>query len=108
MIGRGAYGAPWLPGRIAAALASGGPLVAPGLAEQGRIAIRHVVAMLTHHGREHGLRIARKHIAWYLAASGLGEAVVKTWRRRLCTDEDPARVERGLGQFYEAAMEVAA
>lgn len=108
MIGRGAYGAPWLPGRIADALASGGALVAPGLAEQGGIAIRHVVAILGHHGREHGLKIARKHIGWYLAASGLCEAIVKTWRRRLCTDDDPARVERGIGQFYEVAMEATA
>src|SRR6185503_14024952 len=50
MVGRGAYGAPWMPARIAAYLQSGrdpGPLP---LAEQGAIAVGHVEDMLAHHG----------------------------------------------------------
>ena len=70
MVGRGAYGAPWMPARIDATLTSGRDPGPPPLARQGAIARRHVEAMLTEHGARHGLRIARKHVGWYLASSG--------------------------------------
>jgi tRNA-dihydrouridine synthase B len=99
MIGRGAYGAPWLPGQIARALA-GGEDRAPTLAEQSRIARRHVEQMLAHHGEFHGLRIARKHIGWYLETSGHRASEIKAWRRKLCTEERAAHVLTGLDEFY--------
>jgi tRNA-dihydrouridine synthase len=108
MIGRGAYGAPWLPGRLAAALAGGDVNVTPSLDVQRRVAIEHIDAMLGHYGRELGLKNARKHIGWYLASSGRDEATVKTWRRLLCTDDDADNVLRHLDQFYDDAHEVAA
>ncbi len=108
MIGRGAYGAPWLPGRIAAYLA-GETLAAPTLAEQAKIARGHIEAMLAHYGEQLGLRNARKHIGWYLLRSGRAAGVVKAWRRRLCTESNPARVLQGLGAFYdETSLEAAA
>src|ERR1700680_265179 len=70
MIGRGAYGAPWLPGRVAAYLASGRMPSPPPLGEQGRIAREHVEGMLSHYGTSLGLRNARKHIGWYLETCG--------------------------------------
>ena len=103
MIGRGAYGAPWLPGRIAAGLASGSDAGAPSLAEQSDIAGAHYEDMVASNGRTHGVRIARKHIGWYLARSGRPEAIVRNWRTRLCQDDDPAAVARGLAAFYVEA-----
>lgn len=108
MIGRGAYGAPWLPGRIGAALASGSDPGPPLLAEQARIAAVHYDAMLSEYGRELGLRNARKHVGWYLASSGREEADVKRWRSILCREDDPARVLRGLSDFYGETAELAA
>jgi len=108
MIGRGSYGAPWLPGRIAKSLAAGRDVGAPPIAEQKRIAREHIAAMLSHYGEFLGLRNARKHIGWYLETSGLAASDLKTWRRRLCTDENPARVLAGLAEFYDCANEVAA
>jgi tRNA-dihydrouridine synthase len=108
MIGRGAYGAPWLPGRIAAFLARGTLPAAPALDEQSTIACGHVEAMLHHYGEALGLRNARKHIGWYLEKSGRPIETVKAWRRRLCTEEDPARALHGLASFYEDAQEAAA
>ena len=70
MVGRGAYGAPWMPARIDATLASGRDPGSPPLARQGAVARGHVEAMLTEHGPQHGLRLARKHVGWYLASSG--------------------------------------
>ena len=101
MIGRGAYGAPWQPGRIAAALASGRDPGAPPVHERMTLAISHVEAMLIHYGTALGLRRARKHIGWYLAGSAGDEKILKMWRRRLCTDERPGSVLEGLREFYQ-------
>jgi tRNA-dihydrouridine synthase B len=108
MVGRGAYGAPWLPGQIAAYLETGIDRGAPALIEQGRTATGHVEAMLVHYGTVLGLKNARKHIGWYLESSGRSADLVKAWRRQLCTDDDPARVLKGLAAFYDGEQQVAA
>jgi tRNA-dihydrouridine synthase B len=108
MVGRGAYGAPWMPARIAAFLAGGRDPGPPPLARQGAIAAAHVEDMLAHNGTAHGLRTARKHIGWYLESSGRPAETVKAWRRRLCTSEDANSVLAGLGTFYAEAQELAA
>ncbi len=108
MIGRGSYGRPWIGRQVADALAMGRDMGPPTLAEQGQIALRHVENMLGHYGRSLGLRTARKHIGWYLAAAGQTDAVVKAWRRRLCQDDDDARVLAGLAEFYAEPRELAA
>ncbi|MHA1180186.1 MAG: tRNA dihydrouridine synthase DusB [Alphaproteobacteria bacterium] len=108
MVGRGACGAPWLPGRIAQFLATGRDGGVPPLSEQARIAREHVEAMLSHYGTGLGLRNARKHIGWYLETSGRTAQTVKAWRRRLCTDENAQRVLCGLDEFYEETRKEAA
>ena len=101
MIGRGAYGAPWLPGRIAAALADDAETVAPpSRARQAEIAVAHVEAMLAHYGEFLGVRNARKHIGWYIETSGHRKETAKAWRRRLCTEDNPSRVLALLEAFY--------
>ncbi len=105
MVGRGAYGAPWQPGRIATALATGTDPGPPGRADQCRIATSHIAAMLDHYGAHTGLRNARKHIGWYLETSGLSEDAVKHWRRRLCTEENASAVVEGLAEAYRDAGE---
>jgi tRNA-dihydrouridine synthase len=107
MIGRGAYGAPWLLGRVATVLAGGNDPGAPALAEQGAIATTHVEAILEQDGPVHGLRHARKHVGWYLAASGRPVETVKAWRRQLCTSESPRDVLAGLATFYSDVREAA-
>jgi nifR3 family TIM-barrel protein len=107
MIGRGAYGAPWMLGRVAAALANGRDPGVPPLAQQGAVAAAHVEAILEQDGPVHGLRNARKHIGWYLASSSRPAEVVKDWRRRLCTSENARDVLAGLATFYAEAREAA-
>jgi nifR3 family TIM-barrel protein len=108
MVGRGACGAPWMLGRIGTYLATGHDPGSPALADQRVVALAHVEAMLAHHGPVHGLRNARKHIGWYLQSSGRPDAVVKAWRRRLCTSDDPADVLAGIRAYYDTAQELAA
>jgi len=108
MVGRGAYGAPWMPGRIATALSSGADPGNPSLAAQRDIAIEHIEAMLSHYGRALGLKNSRKHIGWYLVSSGADTATVKAWRARLCTALDPQEVLDGLSTFYSGSEPLAA
>jgi tRNA-dihydrouridine synthase B len=65
MVGRGAYGRPWLPDQIRHFLATGERLPDPPLERQLAILLAHFEDILVHYGREPGVRLARKHIAWY-------------------------------------------
>jgi nifR3 family TIM-barrel protein len=107
MIGRGAYGAPWLLGRVAAVLGGDNDPGAPPLEQQGVVARTHVAALLEQDGPAIGLRNARKHIGWYLAASGRSAETVKAWRRELCTSDSAEAVLSGLASFYSDVREAA-
>ena len=107
MIGRGAYGQPWMPARIAEALANGIDPGPPAIAVQRAVALEHVELMLSHYGRHLGLRNARKHIGWYLETSDRPEPLVKAWRRVLCQDDDADRVLSNFARFYDAPNSLA-
>src|SRR5690606_38117427 len=65
MIGRGCYGLPWFPRLVAEYLRTGVAPEEPPLAEQLDILLEHFRAMIEHHGAQPGVRLARKHVAWY-------------------------------------------
>jgi tRNA-dihydrouridine synthase B len=67
MIGRAAQGRPWIFREIAYCLAGGGELPEPSPAEIGAIALAHLHALHDFYGEHMGVRIARKHLAWYAA-----------------------------------------
>jgi tRNA-dihydrouridine synthase B len=66
MIGRAAQGRPWLCGQIATYLASGRLVPDPTAARQLAVLAAHVADLHDFYGEFMGLRIARKHVAWYL------------------------------------------
>lgn len=104
MIGRGAYGAPWQVGRIGQVIETGCDPGAPDLAKQCEIATGHVSQMFSHYGEFLGVRNARKHIGWYLETSGVEPDSIRSWRKRLCTENSPKRVLEGLTEFYHLAL----
>jgi tRNA-dihydrouridine synthase B len=108
MVGRGAYGAPWLPSQISRSLESDRDAPPPAREAQRAIALEHIEAMLVHYGEALGLKNARKHIGWYLISSGADETTAKAWRKRLCTDNDPKSVLKGLDTFYRDPEALAA
>ncbi|MBP9752249.1 MAG: tRNA dihydrouridine synthase DusB [Proteobacteria bacterium] len=65
MVGRGAYGKPWLLNNIAHYLKTGKKLEEPTLQMKYQIMKEHLDSILTHYGEETGSKIARKHIGWY-------------------------------------------
>jgi len=66
MIGRAAQGQPWLCGQMAAALGAGTAIASPAPGEIFAVAAGHVRAIHAFYGEFLGLRIARKHLGWYL------------------------------------------
>src|SRR3546814_7306041 len=65
MIGRGAYGKPWLLAQVMQWFATGQRRADPGLDEQYALITEHYRAMLDHYGPFIGVNMARKHIGWY-------------------------------------------
>jgi len=65
MIGRGAYGRPWLLGQVMRYLTTGQRLADPTIEEQYHLILGHYHAMLDHYGEITGVNMARKHIGWY-------------------------------------------
>ncbi|QIK77589.1 tRNA dihydrouridine synthase DusB [Sphingomonas piscis] len=95
MIGRGAYGRPWLLGEVMAA-AQGQERGAPSLDEQLAVILEQYEDMLALYGTHTGVNLARKHIGWY--TKGLpGSAEL---RNRVNQQHDPSTVKAMLLEFY--------
>jgi tRNA-dihydrouridine synthase B len=103
MIGRGAYGQPWIVGQVAASLAGETPPPAPSGAALTELVLEHYEMMLAHYGIGQGVRIARKHLGWYLERFG-GTAPVAL-RQAVLTGVKPVRrlLRACLGERVEAA-----
>jgi len=108
MIGRGAYGQPWLPGRAARFLATGKDPGDPALAEREAIIGGHFEAMLIHYGRDLGLRNMRKHFGSYVLRLLGDDPFCKSWRSRLCESDDIATVKNALKDLFTVPIEAAA
>jgi tRNA-dihydrouridine synthase B len=65
MIGRGAYGKPWLLGQVMHWWRTGEARATPGIDEQYALVVEHYRRMLDHYGRDTGVKMARKHLGWY-------------------------------------------
>lgn len=102
MIGRGAQGAPWKLAQIAHDICGTAAPKIPEGGALGRMILDHYDDMLTFYGRELGLRMARKHLGWYLDEAGLPHA-----REAILTSTDPAEVIQLLEQAF-AELELAA
>ena len=101
MIGRGAYGRPWLLGQVMHWLATGEKLESPGLDQQHSVLVGHYHGMLEHYGADVGVKIARKHLGWY--TKGLHGSA--EFRNRVNFIDDPHQVLGELERFYAPLLE---
>ena len=101
MVGRGCYGRPWFPAQVAAYLRDGTRLADPALADQKAILLEHYDAMLAHFGVQPGLRLGRKHIAWY--SRGLHGSA--EFRATVMRCDDVPSVRRLIDGFYDPLIE---
>ena len=97
MIGRGAYGKPWLLGQVMHWWRTGESLASPSFGEQYEVLVEHYNAMLDHYGREVGTKLARKHLGWYTKGMhGSAE-----FRNHANFVDDPDQVLGEIERFYE-------
>lgn len=76
MVGRGAQGQPWLPGMIARELALGIPENPPSVRAQFSLIAGHLTELHRFYGDMMGVRIARKHIGWFI--DGLAASAIRS------------------------------
>jgi tRNA-dihydrouridine synthase B len=104
MIGRGAYGKPWLLAQVMSELGGGGRRPDPSLDEQLATMLEQYREMLELYGAHTGVNLARKHIGWY--TKGLpGSAEL---RNSVNQQDNPAAVIAMLRDFYTPWLERAA
>jgi tRNA-dihydrouridine synthase B len=104
MIGRGAYGRPWLLGQVMHWFATGQHRPDPSIEEQYHLIMDHYRAMLDHYGVHIGVNMARKHIGWY--TRGLPGSA--EFRNAVNQIAEAPQVLDMLSRFYEPFLSRAA
>jgi|SRR5690348_10415625 len=106
MVGRGAQGRPWFPGQLGRYLAGGRREADPPIARQLALVSTLYDEMLSHHGVRIGGKHARKHLGWALdaaaASTGVPREMLKEWRERVLTAEEPRDVQHRLAEAFDA------
>jgi tRNA-dihydrouridine synthase B len=101
MIGRGSYGRPWFVNQVIRHLKTGERPPDPPLTQQLSIVLGHYEDMLVHYGASVGVRIARKHIAWY--SKGLPGSA--EFRAAINRCDDANAVKAMIRGFYQPLLE---
>ncbi len=88
MVGRGAQGKPWVLAQIAAEVFGGDAPEVPEGSALVDLVSEHYEAMLAFYGADLGLRVARKHLGWFMDGAGTEAAI----RRQVLTSRDEKEV----------------
>jgi len=97
MVGRGAQGRPWLLSELAHALFKAPKVARPTLKEFSQLVAEHYDSILQFYGRELGVRVARKHLGWYMDEAGTAQVL----RRKILTAATPEDVFEALPDAIE-------
>jgi tRNA-dihydrouridine synthase B len=81
MIGRAAQGNPWIFQQINHFLENGEVAAKPSIEEAERVMCRHLLALHEFYGEIAGVRIARKHIGWYVNNLSGGKAFAQQFNK---------------------------
>ena len=104
MIGRGAQGRPWVLAEVTHALGGTGFPVIPTGTDLVDLVSDHYQSMIGFYGRTLGVRVARKHLGWYMDHAGTSINL----RRMVLTEQDPESVVNLLGDALTTPAKVAA
>jgi len=101
MIGRGAYGRPWLAAQIEAELQNK-PFSEPGAEERLAIVLDHFRHSLAFYGDGLGLKMFKKHLGSYIEAAPwpADTADRRIAKATLCRLDAPPEIEHGLTQLW--------
>ena len=81
MVGRAAQGRPWIFREINQYLKTGDLLPEPSSEDIQSILLKHLNALYEFYGEHQGVRIARKHVGWYLQAKPSGSELKKQFNQ---------------------------
>lgn len=105
MIGRGAQGKPWLLAQIAHEIHGTPAPIIPTGGDFADMVAGHYAAILRFYGEKHGLRVARKHLGWYMDTCGTPDGL----RRAVLTAKTVAEVQHLIGPAMQySAQRIAA
>ena len=108
LIGRAAQGRPWLFREIAHYLATGTHLAPPSLLEIEQILLQHLAALHVFYGEVMGVKIARKHVGWYLATLPGARDFRSQFNRLEATEAQHASVREFFRECHNHAEGAAA
>jgi tRNA-dihydrouridine synthase B len=97
MIRHAAQGQPWLFREIDHYLNSGNPPQKPTMREVRDIMLKHLQNLYEHYGEATGVRVARKHIDWYLKQTPNAIA----FRDKINQVADTRQQYRLVSQYFE-------
>ncbi len=102
MIGRGAYGRPWIAAAIDQALITNDNIAEPAPAQRLGIALQHFTDTLRFYGDALGLKIFRKHLGWYVeqALCPADATERRAVRARLCQIDHARDIESALAALW--------
>ena len=104
MIGRAVYGKPWFPRQIIDFIKTGSRTPDPSLSDQKNILLEHLDSMLSYYGNFIGVRVARKHIGWYMR--GLPSSV--KFKQQLYCSSEIETIVPNIERIYDSASEILA
>jgi nifR3 family TIM-barrel protein len=105
MLGRAAFGDPWVFRRIRALLERGEELPPPTAAERLEAGVRHLGMLVGTVGEEHAARETRKHVAWYVKGLPNSHRVREQVNRSRTATELAALLRDYLGELATRGLE---
>ncbi|APX92803.1 tRNA dihydrouridine synthase DusB [Halomonas sp. 1513] len=106
MVGRGAQGNPWLFAEIDHYLRHGQRLAAPSAAQRREVMQDHLATLHAFYGEHMGVRIARKHLGWYLARHAADDHAVKALRARFNALERAQAQQHFVDQLFRHPADI--
>ena len=105
MLGRAAFGDPWVFRRIRALLERGEELPPPSAAERLEAGVRHLGMLVGTVGEEHAAREMRKHVAWYIKGLPHSARVREQVNRTRTATDLTALLRDYLGELASRGLE---
>ena len=105
MLGRAAFGDPWVFRRIRALVERGEELPPPTATERLEAGVRHLAMMVDAVGTEHAAREMRKHVAWYIKGLPNSARVREQVNRTRTADEMTELLRDYLGDLAARGLE---
>lgn len=100
MVGRGAQGNPWIFREIVHFLETGEAHAAPTGQEITHVMRDHLQALHVFYGAQRGLRIARKHIGWYLEGNLASKPGAMEFKRQFNALESASEQLEALEEYF--------